>query len=232
MIFTCPSVLVLNFNSSNMLLFISRHPLFVSLHGDVLTRFQLDERMSLYHSRRFQILTCVFFAEMLASAIITFPILLIEKDQTYSPFREGWAVSGSVYIACWLVYPISGAHLNPLVTLAAGLSRRVKYTELPIYWIGQLIGVFISMSMASTLSPYYSSSGTFGMTLPHGISDVQAVFIEGMISFLMVTLIIAGQDELRTEVWTMGDGVNVSITYMLIFLLNTVVFVSVDDLSS
>jgi glycerol uptake facilitator protein len=53
----------------------------------------------------------------------------------------GWglAVSVSVYLVGW----ISGAHLNPAVTLAFALFELTSWSLVPIYFIGQMIGAIL-----------------------------------------------------------------------------------------
>jgi aquaporin Z len=40
----------------------------------------------------------------------------------------------------YVIGPVSGCHVNPAVTLAMWLTRKVSTTALPFYWIGQFLG--------------------------------------------------------------------------------------------
>ena len=48
----------------------------------------------------------------------------------------------SLLIAAYTIGPISGCHINPAVTLAMWLTRKVPTRSLPAYLIGQLVGAF------------------------------------------------------------------------------------------
>ena len=48
----------------------------------------------------------------------------------------------SLLVAAYTIGPISGCHINPAVTLAMWLTRKVPTRTLPAYLIGQLVGAF------------------------------------------------------------------------------------------
>ncbi len=48
----------------------------------------------------------------------------------------------AVLIPMWLFIRISGAHLNPAVTLALAISGRIGRNEIPTYVVAQLLGAF------------------------------------------------------------------------------------------
>ena len=39
--------------------------------------------------------------------------------------------------------PISGAHLNPAVTLALAINGATPWAEVPVYWAGEMLGAFL-----------------------------------------------------------------------------------------
>jgi len=51
----------------------------------------------------------------------------------------GFAVVMGVYVAGG----ITGAHINPAVTLAAAVKRDFPWSKVPVYWAGQFIGAFL-----------------------------------------------------------------------------------------
>ena len=62
-----------------------------------------------------------------------------------------------------LFVEISGAHLNPVVTLALALSRRFEWKLVPGYWVSQFAGAFV----ASGLVLVTMGRGTYlGATVP------------------------------------------------------------------
>ncbi len=53
----------------------------------------------------------------------------------------GWAMA--VAMAVYAVGRISGAHINPAVTIALAASGRFPWSDVPLYIVGQFIGAFI-----------------------------------------------------------------------------------------
>lgn len=59
-------------------------------------------------------------------------------------FGWGFAVLTAVYTSA----PLSGAHLNPAVTLALALKKDgIEWGDVPIYWGGQLLGAMIGAAL-------------------------------------------------------------------------------------
>jgi glycerol uptake facilitator protein len=52
-----------------------------------------------------------------------------------------WAMA--VYVGAFVSAPVSGAHLNPAVTLGLAVAGKTAWGDVPIYWAGQFIGAFI-----------------------------------------------------------------------------------------
>jgi len=59
-------------------------------------------------------------------------------------FGWGFAVLTAVYTSA----PLSGAHLNPAVTLALALKKDgIDWSDVPVYWGGQLLGAMIGAAL-------------------------------------------------------------------------------------
>jgi aquaporin Z len=69
---------------------------------------------------------------------------------------------GLIYAALvYVIGPISGAHVNPAVTLGAYLTRRINGFDLVSYWAAQLVGAILGTLLLwwmLTGSPLYSKS--------------------------------------------------------------------------
>lgn len=69
----------------------------------------------------------------------------------------GWALA--VFVAVYIVGSISGAHINPAVTLGLAIAGNFPWAQVPVYWIAQLIGAFIG-AVIVWLSYYQHFEGT------------------------------------------------------------------------
>lgn len=69
----------------------------------------------------------------------------------------GWGMA--VFVAVWCVGPISGAHINPAVTLGAALAGKFAWALVPGYMIAQLLGAIVGASLVFLFyRDHYSAS--------------------------------------------------------------------------
>jgi len=52
-----------------------------------------------------------------------------------------WAMA--VYVGAFVSAPVSGAHLNPAVTLGLAINGNTAWADVPVYWAGEFLGAFI-----------------------------------------------------------------------------------------
>ena len=71
-----------------------------------------------------------------------------------SIFQIGLVWGIAVTLAIYLTRHLSNAHLNPAVTLAMVVARRMKASKIPIYIAAQLLGAFLAgLSLYALFSP-------------------------------------------------------------------------------
>jgi glycerol uptake facilitator protein len=58
-----------------------------------------------------------------------------------------WAWGFAVAFAVWVAGGVSGAHLNPAVTVALALRRGFPWRKVPAFWAAQVLGAFIGASI-------------------------------------------------------------------------------------
>jgi len=90
----------------------------------------------------------VFFAEFFGTAMIivfgggVVANVLLDKtkgnNSGWIVISSGWAVG--VFTGVLIAAPISGAHLNPAVTLALVLAHKFSFSLLPLYVCAQMLG--------------------------------------------------------------------------------------------
>jgi MIP family channel proteins len=84
---------------------------------------------------------------------------------------------------------ISGAHVNPAVTLAVTLRGNLEWSEAIGYWIVQFLGGILGA--ATLLFILGSATSGLGATLPaSGISPLQAIVVEALLTFMLVNVIL------------------------------------------
>lgn len=83
---------------------------------------------------------------------------------------------------------VSGAHLNPAVTLAFALRRDFPWKRVPGYMLAQVIG---GISAAVFLRSMFGTIGALGATLPGvGVSDGKALAMEVVLTAGLVNTIL------------------------------------------
>jgi glycerol uptake facilitator protein len=92
---------------------------------------------------------------------------------------------------------VSGAHFNPAVTFALAVARRFSWSELPLYWIAQIVGGIVG---AFVVAGIYGETGAavedtdilFGATVvAENIDQFPAILSEAFIGFILMTAIMA-----------------------------------------
>jgi len=80
---------------------------------------------------------------------------------------------------------VSGAHLNPAVTLSFALAKRFPSKEILPYILSQTIGAFIASSLLKVL---FSENEYLGSTQPGG-SEIQSFIMETILTMILVMVI-------------------------------------------
>jgi aquaporin NIP len=81
---------------------------------------------------------------------------------------------------------ISGAHLNPAVSIAFTLAGRFPFKSMLPYVVAQLAGAFLASLILSYLFP---ANEALGSTLPAG-SEMQSAILELILTFFLMLVII------------------------------------------
>jgi aquaporin Z len=87
----------------------------------------------------------------------------------------------------YTVGDISGAHLNPAVTIGFWASRRFPGRDVGPYILSQLAGAGIASALLKLLFP---SDKLLGTTLPAG-SEIQSCILEAVLTFLLMLTILS-----------------------------------------
>ncbi|KAK6928190.1 Major intrinsic protein [Dillenia turbinata] len=160
-----------------------------------------------------------FFRKVVAELIATFLLVFVtagaaaisNSDQNKIA-KLGASIAGGliVTVMIYAVGHISGAHMNPAVTIAFATARHFPWRQVPIYAAAQLTG---AISAAMVLKVLLHPITHLGTTSPSG-SDVQALVTEIVVTFNMmfVTLAVATDTKAIGELAGIAVGSAVCIT--------------------
>ncbi|HET6369685.1 MAG TPA: aquaporin, partial [Nitrospiria bacterium] len=98
---------------------------------------------------------------------------------------------------------LSGAHLNPAVTLGFSFCRHFPWSKLPFYWSAQLLG---AISAAAVLKLLFGNVGDLGSTSPL-YGPWQAFVLELLLTLFLMFVIMA----VATDSRAVGEGAAVAI---------------------
>ena len=96
-----------------------------------------------------------------------------------------------------MIYSIgdsSGAHFNPVVTLAFGLKRLIPASWLPAYWVAQVVG---AIGAALLLRALFGEAIAAGVTTPKLVGPGTAIAIEAVLTLLLVSVVLGTADRYR-----------------------------------
>lgn len=91
-----------------------------------------------------------------------------------------------VMVMIYALGPISGAHLNPAVTIAFTVARRFPLSQVLPYVVSQAIGAMLA---SFTLKFLFTSNVFLGATVPSGTA-LQSFILETILTFLLMLVII------------------------------------------
>ncbi|MGI8548506.1 MAG: MIP/aquaporin family protein [Gemmatimonadaceae bacterium] len=132
-----------------------------------------------------------------AEAWGTFLLVLVAAGGGVVAARSGGAVTlGMVVVAPGLMVMaifysmgvVSGAHLNPAVTLAFAVRRNFPWKRVPGYVLGQVVGGVLA---ALFLRAMFGTIGALGATVPgSGVSNGKALAMEVLLTVGLVNTIL------------------------------------------
>ena len=91
-----------------------------------------------------------------------------------------------VMVMIYALGPVSGAHLNPAVTIAFAVAKKFPVKEILPYLISQVAG---AMSASLVLHYLFPASQFLGSTLPAG-EEMQSFILEVILTFFLMLVII------------------------------------------
>lgn len=120
------------------------------------------------------------------------------------PVVFGLVVAAMIYA----VGHISGAHFNPAVTLGFAVARHFPWRDVVLYWIAQVFGACLAVSVLHFTLP---TGVSYGATTPH--LPFMASFIwEAILTFFLMFIIIAVATDTRAVGVMAGVAIGAAVT--------------------
>ena len=108
---------------------------------------------------------------------------------------------------------VSGAHLNPAVTIGFCVARRFPLGEVPGYVLAQFAGAFVASGLLRVLFP---QNATLGATLPAGPA-FQSFILEIVLTFLLMLVVLSVSTGAKEKGITAGIAVGAVIALEAMF---------------
>jgi len=154
-----------------------------------------------------------------AEALATFFLVFIGTGAVLANDASGGAV-GTVgialafgFVVMAMIYAIghvSGAHLNPAVTIGFWATRRFPGRMVPVYITAQLLGAVSASLLLSLVRSASDIEGSLGVTLP-SIPVLPTLAIEFLLTFALMFVIMAVATDTRVPQgfagWAIGSVV-------------------------
>ena len=123
----------------------------------------------------------------------------------------------------WCTAHVSGGHINPAVTVAMLIARKVSVARAVLFVFAQCIGAIIGAGLLHGVTPGENRGG-LGITAPAPIVHSQQAFgVEFLITFVLVLTVFATCDNKRTDLAGSGPlTIGLSVTVCHMFAVRTI----------
>ena len=121
----------------------------------------------------------------------------------------------TVLTVIYAIGDISGAHLNPAVTIGLLTSRRIKAATVAPYVISQIVGGLLASVLLHVLFP---ADMGLGATLPGtGISPMTAFILEALLTFFLMFVILNVTTGAKEKGITAGVAISCVVVLEILF---------------
>lgn len=139
---------------------------------------------------------------MTAEAIGTFILVLVGTSALMLTDNFVLAFGFALIVVVYAIGHISGAHVNPAVTLGLAISGRFPMSQVSYYWAGQVIGALVASLLLRLL---YGNLENLGTTqVGEGFSTIDAFVIELVLTAILVFVVHAVATDERSPAATTG----------------------------
>lgn len=110
-----------------------------------------------------------------------------------------WAFGGIIFVLVYCTAGISGGHMNPAVTLALFLARKVSLVRAVMYMLAQCLGAICGVGLVKAFQKsYYKRYGGGANVVAEGYSNSVGLAAEIMGTFVLVYTVFSATDPKRS----------------------------------
>lgn len=117
----------------------------------------------------------------------------------------------------WIIGHISGGHINPAVTCAMLITRKISLIRAVLFIGAQLVGAIIGSALLKAFTPEDMRGPLGATTLGKGVTQGMAVGIEFFITFVLVLTVFASCDNKRADLkgsFPLTIGLSITMAHM------------------
>lgn len=117
----------------------------------------------------------------------------LNTDNSVGILGVAFAFGLAVIAAAYSIGDISGGHLNPAISFAMFLDKRIKMKDFLLYTVFQIIGAILASTLISIILHTLKSNTKFnyGANIPNNISNIRAFVIETILTFIFIFVVLS-----------------------------------------
>ncbi|XP_046144274.1 aquaporin AQPAe.a-like isoform X2 [Osmia bicornis bicornis] len=166
-----------------------------------------------------------FLVMLFAEALGTFLLVLIgcascitwtadnPPTVVHIAFTFGLAVASLAHV----LGPVSGCHVNPAVSVGLLVSGNCSFLKALCYIVCQCCGAIAGSAVLKVLIPAESAHGLGATSLGSSVTESQGIFMEAIVTFLLLLVVHAVTDPKRTDTkgWApLAIGLTITVAHM------------------
>ncbi|GLJ52499.1 hypothetical protein SUGI_1117280 [Cryptomeria japonica] len=113
------------------------------------------------------------------------------------PLGVAWSFGGMIFLLVYCTAGISGGHINPAVTFALFLARKVSLPRAVMYIMAQCVGAICGVALVDWFQDSYVSGGGGVNTVQKGYSKTAGLAAEIVGTFILVYTVFSATDPKR-----------------------------------
>jgi len=138
-----------------------------------------------------------FGAELIGTAVLTFmgcgSAVFLGCDAAGGHLAVALAFGLSIVALAYVIGGVSGCHVNPAVSLAMALQKRITWREFGYYWAAQFAGGIVGAALLKVLALLYGPGDQTGGLGSNGFGTVGmggAIITEIVLTFIFIFTIL------------------------------------------